>query len=169
MGTLWLVGLMGSGKSTVGPLVAARLGLPFIDLDAEVASAAGRSVAEVFAAEGEVGFRRREAAALATVAGKAAVVACGGGVAVDADNVARMRAGGRVIWLEAAPRLLAARVGRGEGRPLLGAGRVARRLRRLRAERGAAYAAAADRRVATDGLAPPPVAEEGVRWWNQSR
>jgi shikimate kinase len=76
MGTLWLVGLMGSGKSTVGPLVAARLGLPFIDLDAEVASAAGRSVAEVFAAEGEAGFRRREAAALATVAGKAAVWAC---------------------------------------------------------------------------------------------
>jgi shikimate kinase len=168
MGTLWLVGLMGSGKSTVGPLVAVRLGLPFIDLDAEVASAAGGSVAEVFTAEGEAGFRRREAAALATVAGTAAVVACGGGVVVDADNVARMRAGGRVVWLEAPPRVLAARVGRGEGRPLLGGGRVDGRLRRLRAERAAAYAAAADGRVATEGLTPSQVADKVVRWWNQS-
>ncbi len=120
---LFLVGMMGSGKSTVGRLCAAALDRPFVDLDAEVERLGGRSIADLFAAEGEDGFRRRESEALAGVAasGVPSVVACGGGVVLDAPNRGRLRSAGVVVWLDAPPPALAARLGRGEGRPLLGA------------------------------------------------
>lgn len=168
MGTLWLVGMMGVGKTTVGRLVAGRLQRPFVDLDEAVAAAAGRPIPEVFAAEGEPGFRRREAAALAATAGTAAVVACGGGVVGDPVNVDLMRRRGRVVWLEAPAAVLAGRVGEGAGRPLL-AGEGVAALGPLLAARRAAYAAAADLRVDTTTRSPEEVAEEVVRWWSESR
>jgi len=164
MATLWLVGMMGAGKTSVGPLVAARLGMAFVDLDEVVAAAAGRSVAEIFAVEGETGFRRREAAALVETAGSAAVVACGGGVVLAPENVALLRRTGLVVWLEASAEALEERVGHGEGRPLLaGEGRPS--LRTLLAAREAAYRGAAHRQVATGGRRPEEVAEEVVQWW----
>ena len=75
---LWLIGMMGSWKSTVGPLAAARLGMPYVDLDERVAASAGAAVADLFASEGEEGFRRREGEALAALAGQGVVAACGG-------------------------------------------------------------------------------------------
>jgi shikimate kinase len=164
--TLWLVGMMGAGKSTVGPLVAERLGRPFVDLDEVIAASAGRPIPELFAAEGEGGFRRREAAALAAVAGSEAVVACGGGIVVDPANVERLRETGLVAWLAAPAAVLAARVRDGAGRPLAGEGgrEVAERL----AARESAYAAAAHWRVETTGRAPEEVAEEVVRRWSES-
>ena len=167
MATLWLVGMMGAGKSTVGPLVAEGLGRPFVDLDEVIAAAAGRSIPAVFAAEGEAGFRRREAAALEAAAGTEAVVACGGGIVVDPANVARLRQSGLVAWLAAPAAVLAERVKDGAGRPLAGEGgsEVEARL----AARERAYAAASHCRVKTAGRSPEEVAEEVVRWWNASR
>jgi shikimate kinase len=167
MATLWLVGMMGAGKSTVGPLVAGRLRRPFVDLDEVIAARAGRSIPAVFAEEGEAGFRLREAAALAAAAGTEAVVACGGGIVVDQANVARLRESGLVAWLAAPAAVLAGRVRDGAGRPLAGEGgrEVAARL----AAREAAYAAAAHCRVETAGRTPEEVAEEVVRQWNSSR
>jgi shikimate kinase len=164
--TLWLVGMMGAGKSTVGPLVARRLGRGFVDLDEAVAAAAGRSIQAVFATEGEAGFRRREAAVLADAAGLEVVVACGGGIVVDPANVALMRRTGRVAWLAAPAEVLEARVGDGAGRPLAGeaGAEVAARL----ASREAAYAAAAHWRVEVAGRTPADVAEEVVRRWSES-
>jgi shikimate kinase len=101
---LILVGPMGSGKTTVGRLAAARLGRPFLDLDAAVVAAAGRSVAAIFAAEGEAGFRAREAAALrGALADGDRVLATGGGVVELAENRALLRASGFVVllWAEA--------------------------------------------------------------------
>ena len=165
--TLWLVGMMGAGKSTVGPLVAERLGRPFVDLDEAVAAAAGRSIPAMFAAEGEAGFRRREAAALAATAGTRG----GGGLrrghrGGPGQRGACMRRSGMVAWLAAPAAVLADRVGDGAGRPLAARAEptVAARL----AAREAAYAAAAHCRVETAGRTPEEVAEEVVRRWSES-
>lgn len=160
MVTLWLVGMMGSGKTAVGRIVARGLGLPFVDLDDAVTRRACRSVPRLFADEGEAGFRRREADELSRVAGApAAVVATGGGAVLDAGNRRRMRSRGLVIWLTASPEVLAARVGEDPGRPLLG-GDPRRHLERLAARRAAAYRAAAHLVVETDGRSPEEVAAE---------
>ena len=160
---------MGAGKSTVGPLVAGALGLPFIDLDGRVEEEAGMAVSEIFAAEGEAGFRRRERAAVAAAAGGTAVVACGGGVVLAGENVARLRASGVVLWLDAPVGELAGRVGAGAGRPLLAGGAEGGGLGPVLVARAAAYAAAAHHRVETAGRRPEEVAEEVVRLWKQGK
>src|SRR5690606_21135862 len=118
-GTIWLVGAMGAGKSAVGPRLAARLGLPFVDADAEIERAAGASIAAIFEREGEASFRARERAAIEAQAGRAAVVALGGGAIAQPGAAERLAATGTVVWLRARPETLAARVGDGAGRPLL--------------------------------------------------
>ena len=67
-GTVWLVGMMGAGKSAIGPGLARRLGLPFIDTDAEIVREAGQSIAEIFEGEGELAFRERERNAIIAIA-----------------------------------------------------------------------------------------------------
>lgn len=112
-------GFMASGKTTVGRLVAAGLGLPFVDLDALVEETAGQSVPQLFAGEGEQAFRRREAAAVDQVlSGPEVVVALGGGTLHHGDNLQRLRGRFRIVvldlpWDELAPRLSDPR-----GRPL---------------------------------------------------
>jgi shikimate kinase len=141
-GTLWLVGMMGAGKSSVGAVLAARLGLPLVDLDRAIESAAGRSIPELFASEGEAGFRKREREAIEAVAGRRAIVALGGGAAAQPGVVERLLASGALIYLRARPETLAARVGAAEARPLLaGLDAEARlaKLRRLLAEREPFY------------------------------
>lgn len=97
-----LVGFMGSGKTSVGRALAEIAGLPFIDLDAAIESAAGRSVSAIFAEEGEAAFRMREAEALRLLAsrGGGMVLACGGGVIVSEANRRLLAAEYFTIWLE---------------------------------------------------------------------
>jgi len=165
MGTLWLVGMMGSGKTTVATLVGRRLGRPVADTDDMVATASGRSVAEWLAAEPE-GFRAAEQQAIAALAGGDRVVACGGGAVLDDASVARMRATGLVVWLEAPPEVLAERVGTGAGRPLLGSDPQAD-LARIAAERQERYRDAAHVVVAAAG-SPDDVAEAVMAAWASS-
>jgi shikimate kinase len=163
--TVWLVGMMGAGKSAVGRRLAARLGRRFVDTDEEVERAAGRSIAELFAREGEPAFRALERAAIARVAGKEAVVAVGGGAIAQPGAAAAMAAAGTIVWLRARPETLLGRVGPAGERPLLAGLDPAAQLARLRAllaEREPSYAAAA-LAVDTDGLAPEEVAEAVAR------
>jgi len=164
--TLWLVGMMGAGKSTVGPAVARRLARPFVDLDDVIAQEAGTVIPEIFAAEGEAGFRVRETAALRRLAGAEAVVACGGGIVVDPGNVALLRTSGLVAWLEAPPEVLAQRVRVPAGRPMLGAEGVGA-LGVILASRAGGYAAAAHCRVDTVGRTPEEIAEEVMQRWSE--
>jgi shikimate kinase len=97
-----LVGFMGSGKTTVGRALAAILGLPFIDLDAAIEIAAGKSVGGIFAEEGEAAFRVREAEALRSFAsrGEGMILACGGGVIVSEANRRTLGEGFFTVWLD---------------------------------------------------------------------
>jgi 5-deoxy-5-amino-3-dehydroquinate synthase len=155
-----LIGMMGSGKTTVGRAVAARLGRRFLDSDAEIEARTGRTVAEIWAAEGEAAFRRLESEVLAEAlaADEPAVVAAAGGVVLDPANRDRLRRAGTVVWLRADPATLARRVRKGDHRPLLDSG-PAEALARLAAERRDLYAELADVVVDVDGLSTDEVIE----------
>lgn len=135
-----LVGLPGSGKSAVGAALARRLGWRHVDTDALVERKAGMSVAEVFAAEGEAGFRKRELAALseAVTGPEPVVVSCGGGLAAQPAAGALLFDSAWVVWLDAGDSVLLRRLGDAADRPLLRADPVTA-LAALRAERAAAH------------------------------
>ena len=130
--TLWLVGMMGAGKSAVGSRLAARLGRAFVDTDALVESVAGKSIAAIFADEGEASFRSLERAAIERVAGRPAIVALGGGAIAQPGVAERLSASGKVLYLRASPETLLARIGDADRRPLLAGLGAAERLSRVR-------------------------------------
>ncbi|MGC8626858.1 MAG: shikimate kinase [Acidimicrobiales bacterium] len=160
---LLLVGMMGSGKSTVAALAGARLGWPVVDTDSLVEAEVGTSVAEVFARQGEAEFRARESRAIAQLANgpEPAVVSVGGGAVLSAANRSLLRRAGTVVWLRARPETLAERVGDGTGRPLL-AGTPREAIERLVAEREPLYQEVADMVVDVDGLSPEQVVDKVV-------
>lgn len=160
MTRLLLVGMMGAGKTTVGRLLADRLGCAYVDSDAQVEQATGRTVPELFEAEGEPAFRAAESAALheALEGDAPVVVSVAGGAVLDPANRDLLHRSGTVVWLRAEPATLAARVGDGAGRPLL-AGEAADTLARLDRERRPHYAGLADVVVDVDGVPPDVVAD----------
>lgn len=110
---------MGSGKTTVGEVLAARLAWPFVDLDSSVEQSAGLEVREIFDTLGEAHFRQLEGESLRRTEALAdCVVATGGGTPVEAENRAWMRAHGKVVWLDAAFERAAARLRDDRRRPL---------------------------------------------------
>lgn len=111
----------GCGKTTLGRALSARSGLPFTDLDEAVEADAGMSVRQIFAAEGEDSFRRRESEKLAHLAAQGpAIIACGGGTPCHGSNMDAMLAAGRVVWLEASAPTLTRRLCDAQAqRPLL--------------------------------------------------
>jgi len=157
---LVLVGLMGAGKTTVGAACATRLARPFVDTDDIVEATTSMSVSDVFAHQGEVAFREleRRAVADACATPTPAVIACGGGAVLDGDNRRRLHRAGFVVWLQAPPATLMGRVKAGSERPLL-QGRGTATLERLAVVRAAAYEAAADAVVDTDGRTIPEVVD----------
>jgi shikimate kinase len=107
---LILIGARGSGKSTIGRILAQRLGCSYFDSDDEIEARAGKSIAEIFAAEGETGFRDRETQVVAELAAQdRAVIAVGGGAVVRHENRQAI-AGARVVWLTATPATLWRRI-----------------------------------------------------------
>lgn len=167
IGPIVLVGMPGSGKSTVGEALARRLGSAFIDLDLLVEAQSGRSIAEVFAMDGEPTFRRLETEALADVLRgdvRSVVVAPGGGAVLDPENRRLMRRHATVVWLDASAEVLALRVGDGVTRPLLsgsdGRSGMVERLIDLHERRSPAYREAAHVVVHVDHKMPHDVAVE---------
>ena len=164
-----LIGLMGSGKTTVGRIVAHRLDRPFVDTDELVEAEAGRSIAQIFAVEGERGFRAREAAAVRRVAAlRGQVIAVGGGAVLDADNVTQLRGTGDMVLLDAPATTLAARIGDTATRPLLDAADAVERLEALRVARDAAYAGTGAHTVDTEHRSAAEVADEVLVWARQT-
>jgi len=139
-----LVGMMGAGKSSIGRRLAVRLGLPFVDADAEIEKAAGMSIADIFARHGEADFRSGEARVIARLLqGGPQVLATGGGAVMNADTRAAIKAGAISVWLSADLDVLMRRIAkRKNDRPMLQTSDPAATLRRLLAEREPAYAQA---------------------------
>lgn len=144
-GHLVLVGMMASGKTSVGRRVATRLGREFLDSDEQVESRTGRTVREIFESDGEPVFRALETEALAAALDRPepAVVAAAGGVVLSAENRRLLQQAGLVVWLHADPAILAGRVGGSDHRPLL-ADDPAGVLARMERERSALYREVAD-------------------------
>jgi shikimate kinase len=155
-----LVGMMGSGKSTVGKRLANALGVPFADSDAEIEARAGCTIAEIFAADGEAAFRATEAATVAelVVADRPAVIATGGGAVLDATTRSLLQERATVVWLRASPGMLAHRIAGDGTRPLLADDPDAA-LRRLVTERDPLYRATADHVVDVDHVARKDVVD----------
>jgi shikimate kinase len=153
-----LVGPPGAGKTTVGTLVADRLGVGFRDTDADIEAATGQSVADLFVVHGEPYFRALERAAVAqALAEHDGVLALGGGAVVDPETRVALD-GATVVHLDVSLTDAAARVGLNRDRPLL-VGNVRAQLKGLMDERRPFYDSVATATVATDGLSPDAVAD----------
>ena len=140
---LYLVGFMGTGKTTVGRAVAHRLGFDWMDSDHEIERICGRTVAEIFANDGEEAFRMRERQFIESGhPAQRTVVACGGGLVVQAGMDGLLRSRGVVVCLHASVETILARTSRHSSRPLLNVADREARIRALYAEREAIYRSA---------------------------
>jgi len=169
-GNIYLVGMMGAGKSTVGRTLARRLKLRFVDSDQEIEARCGVKIPVIFEIEGEAGFRAREAQAIAELTRlEGIVLATGGGVVLLEENRRLLAARGTVVYLRATPEHLYERVRQDRNRPLLATGDPLARLRELYRERDPLYREIADLVVDTGRqsvqvLARGLLEQLGARW-----
>ena len=153
---VWLVGMMGAGKSTLGVALAVRLGRRFLDTDREIVRRTGREIEAIFSEDGEQVFRALEREAFEKAAREGAVVALGGGAIAEPGAEERLAELGTVVYLEATPEELVRRIGDSTTRPLLrGMGAAARleRVRELLAQRVDSYRSA---KITLDSQAAKP-------------
>lgn len=154
-----LVGLMGSGKSTIGRLAAHSLGFEFVDTDHVITDAAQKSIPKIFETEGEPGFRARETAALRSLSGvQNSIIATGGGIVTVPENLPLLRQLGFVVWLNADPQTLHQRTSHGHDRPLLRNADPAGTLRTLLEKRGPLYEQVCDMKITTDDFSTEEIA-----------
>lgn len=157
---LVLVGFMGTGKSATGKILAERLGRAFIDMDTTIEEREGRPIPRIFAESGEPHFRALERALVQELAARQElVVAPGGGIVLNPDNIRDFAATGRVICLRATPEMILTRVGHDPNRPLLQTDDKLGRIRDLLGKRKALYDAI-PLQIETDGKSPAQVADE---------
>jgi shikimate kinase len=156
-----MIGMMGCGKSTIGKLVARRLGRPFVDTDALIEAEASCRIRDIFARYGELHFRQLERAAIARLAesDEPRVIAVGGGAVMSDENVEALRRVGVLVYLKVSPQGLASRVRAARTRPLLaGRGDKEKAIAELLRVREPRYRLA-DVTVCTDGLCVPEATE----------
>ena len=156
-GSIVLIGAPGSGKTTVGAMLAERLGVPFNDADAIIVERAGKSIAEIFTDDGEAAFRALEEQVTAEVLELPGVLSLGGGAVLSSTTRAALRSH-RVVWLRIGLSQSVKRVGLDTARPLL-LGNVRGQLLKLLNERAPLYAEVATEVVDTDDTTPAEVVE----------
>jgi shikimate kinase len=162
--SVFLVGPMGAGKSTIGRQLAARLGKHFVDADREIEGRTGVRISLIFELEGEAGFRRREHEVLEELTARPDVVlATGGGAVLDPLNRAMLRERGTVVYLHAPIEVLARRTERDQSRPLLQTEDRRGRLEQIVRERDPLYRQVADLIVDTDHRTVRSVVNEVAR------
>lgn len=158
---IYLIGLMGSGKSTVGRIMAQNLGWGLYDLDGEIEKSTGLTITDIFEEQGEAAFRELEKVMLAgTRTLKQTVISCGGGIILQEENILLLKKE-TTIWLEVPPAEAAARVSYSNDRPLMtGVIDTPERMKELLKERRNAYMLAARISIETGGKAPEIIAQE---------
>lgn len=161
IGNICLVGLMGSGKSTVGPILAKELGFTSVDLDDNISSSLKRSIREIFEEQGEERFRVEESRQLRLACAKGKqVIACGGGVVLSPENRGFLRRQ-TTVYLKVSPKILAQRVGAAKDRPLLeGAASPVQHLATLLKEREPLYQDAAHLTILAEDNDPRMIVAE---------
>lgn len=142
---IYLVGMPGAGKTTIGRQLARRLERTFVDADHEIEARTGVRIPLIFDIEGEQGFRDREAKVIADLAGDSnLIVATGGGAVLRPENRAALKQSGTVVYLQAAPRLLFERTRLDPNRPLLQVANPMQKIEELFAQRDPLYREVAD-------------------------
>ncbi|MBX2869961.1 MAG: shikimate kinase [Acidiferrobacterales bacterium] len=145
---VFLVGLMGSGKTTVGKKLASQLGFHFVDIDQALVERTGVTIAHIFEVEGEEGFRNRETRILEELCQTATtVVSTGGGIVMRDENIELMRNAGTVVYLDVPEKVLWYRLKDCQHRPLLLVENPRRKLQQLMAQRSSQYQKAAHIRI----------------------
>ena len=168
-GTVFLIGFMASGKTTVGRILSRTLGAAFIDTDNEIVKTEGKSIPQIFETYGEPYFRDLETKVLQKLMENSTgqrIVSVGGGLPVREENRRLMKEIGRTVYLTARIPTLKKRLDGGTGRPMLADSDLEERIRTLMDLRGDLYLDAADVCIATDELSPREVAKEIVDWMN---
>lgn len=161
MKNIYLIGMMGSGKTTTGRALAKLLSISFVDLDDQIVEHAGKSINDIFASEGEPYFRTVESKLLLeTSEGQDQVVATGGGIVLNPVNRDQMKNTGTVIYLKTSLNVLWDRVRSKTDRPLLRGRDPRQTLTVLFRDRGPLYEVSADKSFLTDGKSPEAVAVE---------
>lgn len=159
-----LVGFMGTGKSTVGRVIAQKLGFHFIDTDDVIEQTSKAKISDIFAEHGEVYFRDLESQAVESVAlMKNQVVATGGGVVLRSSNIDLLRTGGPIFCLNATPKAIWDRVRSSRSRPLLRGPNPLKKIETLLDKR-APYYALADHQIETTGVSIDRVANEIISY-----
>lgn len=165
---IYLVGLMGAGKTTVGRQLAKRLGRTFYDSDHEIVARTGVPIPTIFEIEGEDGFRRREAQAIAELSNEQSIVlATGGGVILNPENRRRLHETGWVVYLNVPPTLLYERTRHDRNRPLLQVADPLARLEELYAIRDPLYRETAHFVVNGTHLVASGIVQNLLREFNQ--
>lgn len=155
MQSIVLIGFMGSGKTTVGEVLAARSGAKFTDTDKIIESNEGKSISEIFETVGEEGFRRLEntvLSGLSKLSGNGLVISTGGGIVTKPENIPLLKKAGLVVWLRVNPETVVKRLEGDKTRPLLAGGDPLKKVEKLMRERQSCYAAAADVIIDCDDL-----------------
>ena len=155
---IYLMGMMGSGKSTVGKTLSQQLGKPFIDLDLEIEQSTGKTISEIFENDGAEHFRNIESNQLQQHSNS--IVACGGGIILKEENRVIIKENGKAILLTASIPELSNRLSASANRPLLTVDNMEETLTKLWLERQLLYLSTADYTIETDGKTPEKITEE---------
>lgn len=161
MKNVYLIGFMGSGKSTIAYQMQKRFHLKRIEMDDRIVKKAGMPISEIFTTQGEPAFRQMETALLKKISYSSDhVVSCGGGVVLKLENVRLMKRSGRVVLLKASPQVILERVSRNNKRPVLEGKKNLKDITEMMEARRPAYEDAADLTIDIDGKTPEEIADE---------
>lgn len=145
------IGIMASGKTTVGKKIAQKLNYDFIDTDCEIERITGRTINDIFKKDGEIRFRSEETLALKRLKDrKATVISTGGGIVLKEENRRLLKEMGFIVFLDAQAEIIAERAGRNKNRPLLKDGDILEKIKKIKGERNHLYEEIADIKIKTD-------------------